>query len=444
MVIQFIRKRLSSFRIIIFGFMGVILLGALLLMLPISVKDGHGATFENTLFTSTSAVCVTGLVVKDTASYWSVFGQAVILLLIQIGGLGVITVAAFIAMISGRKISLLQRSMLQDSISANQIGGLVKMTRFIFKVALISEAIGALLMMPTFCSKYGLSGIWDAVFHSISAFCNAGFDIMGERTGHFSSLTSFASNPGIVIPICLMIITGGIGFLTWEDIAVNKFYFRRYRMQSKVVLVMTGVLIIVPTLLLFVYEYTGNSLTDRFLLSLFQAVTPRTAGFNTASLSSLSGAGTMLMIALMLIGGSPGSTAGGMKTTTLAVLAANAFSVFRRKKSVQLFGRRVDDSMVRHAATLFVMYLTLPAICAAVISIVEKIPVGICLFETASAIGTVGLSKGITPDLGLLSHSILIVLMFFGRVGGLTLIYAAVNVNSSEVSHRPVEKINVG
>ena len=318
------------------------------------------------------------------------------------------------------------------------------MTRFIFKVALISEAIGALLMMPTFCSKYGLSGIWDAVFHSISAFCNAGFDIMGERTGHFSSLTSFASDPGIVIPICLLIITGGIGFLTWEDIAVNKFRFRRYRMQSKVVLVMTGVLIIVPTLLLFVYEYTGNSLTDRFLLSLFQAVTPRTAGFNTASLSSLSGAGTMLMIALMLIGGSPGSTAGGMKTTTLAVLAANAFSVFRRKKSVQLFGRRVDDSMVRHAATLFVMFLTLPAICAAVISIVEKIPVGICLFETASAIGTVGLSKGITPDLGLLSHSILIVLMFLGRVGGLTLIYAAVNVNSSEVSHRPVGKINVG
>ena len=424
--------------------MGVILLGALLLMLPISVKDGHGATFENALFTSTSAVCVTGLVVKDTASYWSVFGQAVILLLIQIGGLGVITVAAFIAMISGRKISLLQRSMLQDSISADQIGGLVKMTRFIFKVALISEAIGALLMLPTFCGKFGLSGIWDAVFHSISAFCNAGFDIMGERTGHFSSLTSFASDPGIVIPICLLIITGGIGFLTWEDIAENKFRFRRYRMQSKVVLIMTGVLIIVPTLLLFVYEYTGKSLTDRFLLSLFQAVTPRTAGFNTASLSSLSGAGTMLMIALMLIGGSPGSTAGGMKTTTLAVLAANASSVFRRKKSVQLFGRRIDDSMVRHAATLFMMYLTLPAIAAAVISIVEKIPVGTCLFETASAIGTVGLSKGITPDLGLLSHSILIVLMFLGRVGGLTLIYAAVNVNSSEVSHRPVGKINVG
>ena len=424
--------------------MGVILLGALLLMLPISVKDGHGATFENALFTSTSAVCVTGLVVKDTASYWTGFGQAVILLLIQIGGLGVITVAAFIAMISGRKISLLQRSMLQDSISADQIGGLVKMTRFIFKVALISEAIGALLMLPTFCGKFGLSGIWDAVFHSISAFCNAGFDIMGERTGHFSSLTSFASDPGIVIPICLLIITGGIGFLTWEDIAENKFRFRRYRMQSKVVLIMTGVLIIVPTLLLFVYEYTGKSLTDRFLLSLFQAVTPRTAGFNTASLSSLSGAGTMLMIALMLIGGSPGSTAGGMKTTTLAVLAANASSVFRRKKSVQLFGRRIDDSMVRHAATLFMMYLTLPAIAAAVISIVEKIPVGTCLFETASATGTVGLSKGITPDLGLLSHSILIVLMFLGRVGGLTLIYAAVNVNSSEVSHRPVGKINVG
>ena len=261
------------------------------------------------------------------------------------------------------------------------------------------------------------------------------------------------SNPLVKIMEVVLLGTVGLHILLtlWLAITNKKARPVQYKHQQKSkthttskFMVWTGVLIIVPTLLLFVYEYTGKSLTDRFLLSLFQAVTPRTAGFNTASLSSLSGAGTMLMIALMLIGGSPGSTAGGMKTTTLAVLAANAFSVFRRKKSVQLFGRRVDDSMVRHAATLFVMYLTLPAICAAVISIVEKIPVGICLFETASAIGTVGLSKGITPDLGLLSHSILIVLMFFGRVGGLTLIYAAVNVNSSEVSHRPVEKINVG
>ena len=444
MKLRFSGRKLSSFQIIIAGFLGVILIGTLLLMLPVSAKGGNSASIEEALFTSTSAVCVTGLVVRDTASYWSDFGQAVILILIQIGGLGIVTVAAFIAMISGRKITLLQRSTLQDSISAHHIGGLVKMTGFIFKTALIVEVSGALLMLPVFCGKYGPRGIWMSVFHSISAFCNAGFDIMGDRTGPFSSLTSFAASPGIVLPVCLLIIIGGIGFLTWEDIAANRHRVRRYRMQTKVVLVTTGVLIFVPALLLFITEYTRGSAWNRLLLSLFQAVTPRTAGFNTASLPALSGTGRLLLIALMLIGGAPGSTAGGMKTTTAAVLAANALSVFRRKKSVQMFGRRIEDGTVRNAATLFLLYLTLPAAGVAVMSAAENLPVGTCLFETASAIGTVGLSLGITPDLGLLSHLILIALMFFGRVGGLTLIYAAVNINSTDVSQRPVEKINVG
>ena len=437
-------KKLSSFQLIILGFLGVILIGMVLLLLPVSVKDGCGASIETALFTSTSAVCVTGLIMEDTATYWSGFGQAVILTLIQIGGLGIITVAAFFVMISGRKITLLQRSMLQESYSAIHIGGMIKMTGFIFKIALIAEASGTLLMMPVFCGQYGFSGIWMSVFHSVSALCNAGFDIMGDKTGPFSSLTGYAANPGIVIPVCLLIVIGGIGFFTWEDIAVNRLHFHRYRMQSKVVLVTTGVLILFPLLLLFVFEYSGNSGTERFFLSLFQAITPRTAGFNTASLSSLSDVGCMLLITLMMIGGSPGSTAGGLKTTTLAVLAATAFSVCRRKKNVYLFGRRVEDGTIRHAATLLLMYLTLPVICAAVISILENLPVGSCLFETASAIGTVGLSLGLTPSLGLLSHLILILLMFFGRVGGLTLIYAAINVTSAEVSQRPVEKIHVG
>ncbi len=444
MVIRFLGKKLSSFQIIIIGFLGLILIGTLLLILPISVKDGYSVSIEDALFTSTSAVCVTGLVVQDTATYWSGFGQAVILILIQIGGLGIVSVAAFIAMISGRKITLLQRSMLQDSISAHQIGGIVKMTGFIIKIAMIAEASGALLMLPTFCSKYGVSGIWMSVFHSVSAFCNAGFDIMGDKTGPFSSLTSFASNPGIVIPICLLIIIGGIGFLTWEDVSVNKFHFRRYRMQSKVVLATTGALIIIPMMFLLLLEYTGSSVKDRIFLSLFQAITPRTAGFNTASLSSLSGAGSMLLIALMLIGGSPGSTAGGMKTTTIAVLFANVSSVFWRKKSTQLFGRRIEDGTIRNAATLFMMYLTLPMIGASVISIAENLPIGTCIFETVSAIGTVGLSLGITPSLSLISHLILILLMFLGRVGGLTLIYAAINSKNTDVSQRPVEKIIVG
>lgn len=444
MVIRFFGKKLSSFQIIILGFLGLILSGTLLLMLPISVKDGVGASIEEALFTATSAACVTGLVVKDTAIYWSGFGQAVILLLMQIGGLGIVSVAAFIAMISGRKISLLQRSMLQDSISAHQIGGIVKMTIFIFKIALTAEACGALLMFPIFCKQYGIYGIWMSLFHSVSAFCNAGFDIMGDKTGTFSSLTAFSSNVGIVIPICLLITVGGIGFLTWADVAENHFHIHRYHMQSKVVLSMTGALIIVPTFLLFLFEYTEGSFKSRILLSLFQAVTPRTAGFNTASLSSLSGAGSMLLITLMLIGGSPGSAAGGMKTTTIAVLIANASSVFYRKKSLELFGRRIEDGAIRNASTLFMMYLILPMFSAALISKVDRLPFGTCFFETVSAVGTVGLSLGITPSLSLFSHLILILLMFFGRVGGLTLVYAAIKSKKPNGAQWPVEKIIVG
>ena len=444
MVIRFLGKKLSSFQIIIFGFLGLILIGTALLMLPFAVKEGSSASLEDALFTSTSAVCVTGLVVRDTASYWSGFGQAVILILIQIGGLGIVSVAAFIAMLSGRKITLLQRSMLQDSFSAHQIGGIVKMTGFVFKIALVAELSGTLIMLPVFCGRYGLSGIWMSVFHSVSAFCNAGFDIMGDKTGPFSSLTSFASNPGIVIPICLLIIIGGIGFLTWEDIATNKLHIRSYRMQSKVVLATTGALIIVPMLLLLLFEYTSGAVKGRVFLSLFQAITPRTAGFNTVSFSYLSGAGRMLLVVLMLIGGSPGSTAGGMKTTTIAVLFSGAFSVFRRKKSAQLFGRRIEEGTIRNAITLLLMYLLLPIIGAAVISLADGLPIGVCIFETVSAIGTVGLTLGITPSLSLVSRLILILFMFFGRAGGLTLIYAAVDSKSTDVSQRPVEKIIVG
>ncbi len=444
MLLTFFRKKLSSFQIMILGFAGVIIVGTVLLMLPVAVKGGEGASMEDALFTATSAVCVTGLVVRDTASYWSAFGQAVILVLIQIGGLGIISVAAFISMISGRKISLLQRSMLQDSMSAHQLGGIVKMTGLIVQIAVISELIGALLMMPSFCGQYGISGIWLAFFHSVSAFCNAGFDIMGTRTGVFSSLTAFGTDLGIVIPICLLIIIGGIGFLTWDDLLENRFHFRRYRMQTKVVLCATAVLILIPFLLILLFEYTELPLKDRVCLALFQAITPRTAGFNTADLSAMTGAGRVLIISLMLVGGSPGSTAGGMKTTTAAVLIANALSVFRRKKNVQMFGRRIEDSTIKSAATLLSLYLLLPLIGAIIISMRESLPVDTCIFETVSAIGTVGLSLGITPSLGLGSHLVLIALMFFGRVGGLTLIYAAFSSKSTDLSQRPVEKIIVG
>ena len=441
---RFAVKKPSSFQIIILGFIGVITAGTLLLMLPIAVKEGAGATLEEALFTSTSAVCVTGLVVKDTATYWSTFGQVVILVLIQIGGLGIVSVTAFIAMISGRKISLLQRSMLQDTISAHQIGGVVKMIAFIFKVVFIVEAMGVLLMLPAFCSRYGPYGIWMSVFHSISAFCNAGFDIMGDKTGQFSSLTAFSGNLSVVLPICFLIVMGGIGFLTWNDIAKNKFNLHKYKMQSKVIITTTAVLLIVPLVLLFFTEYAGYPIKERFCLSLFQAVTPRTAGLNTANITSFTSAGRMLMIVLMLIGGSPGSTAGGMKTTTAAVLFANTFAVFRRKKNAQMFSRRIENDAVKAAATLLIMYLFLVMVGAAIISTADNIPAGTCLFETTSAIGTVGLSLGITPSLSLVSHLVLILLMFFGRVGGLTLMYAAINKKNADVSQRPVERIIVG
>lgn len=435
---------MSSFQIIICGFLAVILVGTMILMLPISTVGRQWASFETALFTSVSAVCVTGLVVQDTASFWSAFGQFVIMLLIQIGGLGIISVTAFLVTVSGRKISLLQRSLLMESISADQVGGIVKMTSFIFRLAFTVELIGATLMMPTFCINFGLSGIWMAVFHSVSAFCNAGFDVMGTHSGTFSSLTYFSDSFGVVIPICALIVIGGIGFLTWGDVAFHGIHFKRYRMQSKVIIVTTAGLILFPTLFFFLNDFAAYPLKQRLCLSLFQAVTPRTAGFNTADMAAVTGVGRVMMIVLMLIGGSPGSTAGGIKTTTAAVLCANVISTVRRRRSTQLFGRRIDDETVRQSATLLMIYPLFVLAAAQVISFIEDIPIGPCIFETASAIGTVGLSLGITPSLGTVSHMLLIMLMFFGRVGALTIMFAATSRDGLEVSQCPFAKIHVG
>ncbi len=438
------KRHLTSFQIITLGFAGVILVGALLLMLPISSKNGQVTPFNQAVFTSTSAVCVTGLVVQDTASYWSAFGQGIILVLIQIGGLGVVTVGVCFALLSGKKISLMQRSTMQDALSAPKMGGIVRFTWFILKVTFAVELIGALVMMPVFCNDYGVKGIWMAVFHSISAFCNAGFDILGTPDAPYRSLTSYMDNPVINITIMFLIVFGGIGFLTWEDIRTNRLHFKKYRMQSKVILVITAVLILVPAVYFFFFEFSQFDTDKRVLSSLFQAITPRTAGFNTADLTKLSGVGSAFIIALMLIGGSPGSTAGGMKTTTFAVLIANAFAVFRNKEDAHFFGRRIESGTVKNASTILVMYIALFLGGALVISSVEGLPIGVCFFETASAVGTVGLSLGITADLGVISQIVLIILMFLGRVGGLTLIYAAFSAKTKSLSKLPPEKITVG
>lgn len=439
-----IKKRLSSFQVILLGFAGVILLGALLLMLPISSAERVITPFNEALFTSTSAVCVTGLVVKDTGSYWSAFGQAVIITLIQIGGLGVVTIAASFSMLAGRRISLMQRSTMQDAISAPKVGGIVKLTKFIITGTFIIEAVGAISMMPVFCKNFGAKGIWMSVFHSISAFCNAGFDILGTEGNQFCSLTPYTSNPVINITVMLLIVIGGIGFLTWDDICNNKFKIKKYSMQSKIILLTSLILILLPAIYFFIFDYSDYSIGNRLLASLFQSVTTRTAGFNTTDLTKLTRPSQAIMIFLMLVGGSPGSTAGGLKTTTMAVLILNAFACFKRKENVCAFGRRIDDSVIKNASTIVMMYITLFFIGGVSICTIEKLPLVASLFETASAIGTVGLTLGITPKLSLASQIILIILMYLGRVGGLTLIYATLSVKKQINAKLPLDKITVG
>lgn len=438
------KLRLSSFQIIILGFAGVILVGALLLMLPLASAKGCVTPFPKTLFTATSAVCVTGLVVEDTGSYWSVFGQAILLVLIQVGGLGVVTVAVFFVMLSKRKISLMQRSTMQDAISAPKVGGIVRLTKFFLRGTFFIELLGALVMLPVFCRDYGWSGVWMAVFHSVSAFCNAGFDLLGQSGRPYPSLTGYAADPVINLTIMLLIVLGGIGFLTWDDVWENRLHIRRYRMQSKVILVTTVCLILLPALFFFLADYSALPIGKRLLASFFQAVSPRTAGFNTMDLTAMTEASRAMMILLMLVGGSPGSTAGGMKTTTLAVLLANAVATFRRRESPQFFGRRVGSGAVKTAATILSMYLMLFFGCGLFISSYEALPLSTCLYETASAVGTVGLTLGITPQLHLPSQLLLILLMYLGRVGGLTLVYAAMSSREPSVAKLPLEKITVG
>ncbi len=437
-------RHITSFQVIILGFLSVILLGSLLLMLPIATRSGQITPFSDTLFTATSAVCVTGLVIYDTATYWSFFGQGVILLLIQIGGMGIVTIFVAVAVVSGRKIGLMQRSTMQEAIAAPTVGGIVRRTEFIIKTVVFIELLGAAALAPVFCRDFGfLKRIWYSLFHSVSAFCNAGFDLMGIKAP-FSSVTGYAAQPVINMTIMALIIVGGIGFLTWEDVKNNKWHFKKYRMQSKVILTVTTLLICLPALYFFFFEFSHLPFVERVWVSLFQSVTPRTAGFNSTDLTLMSEVGQMLIIMLMLIGGSPGSTAGGMKTTTLAVLVSSALSVFRKKEHTHFFGRRISDNTIRNAATIFLMYITLFLIGGMMISSMEDLPLITALFETASAIGTVGLSLGVTPELGIVSHMILICLMFLGRVGGLTLVFAALSERKPSGSKYPQEKIMVG
>ena len=441
--------RITPAQIIILGFLFLIAIGTALLMLPVSTSGPGGASFLDALFTATSATCVTGLVVQDTALYWSSFGQAVLLVLIQIGGMGVVTMAVAIFIFTGRHISLKQRWVMQESISAPQVGGIVRQTRFILKTALAMEAAGAALLALRFCPQMGVRGVWYAVFHSISAFCNAGFDLMGVRSGPCSSLTSYTADSLVNIAIILLIVLGGIGFMTWQDFREHKWHLRAMRLQTKVVLSTTAILLAGGFLYFFLYEFRqpqwqSLGTGERFWAALFQTVTPRTAGFNTVDLSQMTPPSQLITILFMLVGGSPGSTAGGFKTTTLAVLLLTTAAVFRRRDTAHCFGRRLLDEALHNAMALFVIYLLLAVTGGILICCIDGIPLMGALFESSSAVATVGLSLGYTAGLSAASRLILIFLMYFGRVGGLTVIYAVTVRGTGKVSQFPQERLTVG
>lgn len=443
------KRRIAPGHIIIAGFCGMILVGTLLLMLPWATRDGQGASFLDALFTATSATCVTGLVLHDTYSYWSAFGQVVLLLLIQIGGMGVVTMAIAIFMLTGKKIGFHERLLMQESISAPQVGGIVRLTGFLLRGILLVEGIGALLLALRFCPQLGLArGLWYAIFHSISAFCNAGFDLMGEQAP-FSSLTAYTADPIVNLTIMVLILVGGLGFFVWDDLFRNRLSVHQYRLHTKLVLVTTALLLVLPFAYYFLLEF-GREVWhfgwggERWWAALFQTVTPRTAGFNTVDLTQMEESSLLLMLFLMLVGGSSGSTAGGFKTTTLATMVLCVRSVIRRYSNIRCFGRRFAPDTLRQAATLLFTYLTACLVCGVIICHVDGVALLPALFETASAVATVGLSLGLTPHLSVVSHLLLILLMFFGRVGGLTLLYAVAQGYAPEHSQMPQETITLG
>lgn len=442
------RWRLSPLRTIILGYVAIIVFGAFLLSLPLSARTGTWTNYFDALFTATSATCVTGLVVFDTYTHWSVFGQLVILLMIQVGGIGFMTLAISALTLTKRKIGLRSRYTLQESVNADHVGGIVRITRFILSRTAVLEILGAVLLSFRFCQQYGiLKGLYFSVFHSVSAFCNAGFDLMGGN-GAFSSLTAYAKDPLVNLTIAFLILSGGIGFFVWSDIQQNKLRVRRYRLHTKIVLLTTALLLLVPFLfMLFTERHNPEFQNDPLAYALgccFQTITVRTAGFNTVNLTLLSDGTLLCMILLMLIGGSPSSTAGGMKTTTFAMLITSLFSVFKKRKTIECFRRRISDDTLLQIITISAMYILLFFGCGMLLCAFDPISLKEALFETASAIGTVGLTLGITTKLSAASQLILMALMFFGRVGGLTLLLAFHDQQSGRPSKYPVEKITIG
>ena len=424
-------NKMEPTQVIVIGFAVIILVGAILLSMPISTQNGERIEFLDALFTSTSAVCVTGLVAVDTSTYWSFFGQLIIIILIQIGGLGFMTMTTLFSIIIKKRINLKERLLIQESLNQIDLSGLVRLTRYILLTTFLIEGVGALLLSTIFIPQFGiLQGVWYSIFHAISAFCNAGFDLMGSVSGPFSSLTYYVNNFTVTVTISLLIILGSIGFPVIIDVIRYK-KLSKLSIHSKIVLFSTAILIVFPMLLILLIEYNNPktlgelSFGGKILASFFQSVTLRTAGFNTIDLSVMKESSIFLMIIIMFIGASPASTGGGVKTTTIATLVLTVKSFIFGKQDIEVCGRRISETTVKKSLGIFFIGITLFLIGTLIISVTDH---GFSLleveFEVVSAIATVGLSIGGSPNLSILGKIFIMIFMFVGRVGSLTIFMA--------------------
>lgn len=437
------RFQLNAVQYLTVSFAALILLGAVLLMLPISTRDGQLPPLD-ALFTATSATCVTGLVLYDTWTKFTIFGQAVLLVLIQIGGLSFMTVSILVSILLHRRIGLHRRAVLMDTVGALQVGGVVRLTRRAVMITGLCEGIGAVLLSLWFVPRYGWGrGLWMAVFHAVSAFCNAGFDLLG--TG--ASLTTAAGEPLLNLILMVLIICGGLGFLVWDDVLTHRFQFRRWRLHSKIAFTSTLLLFGLGTLAFYILEgdhaFAGVSGGQRWLMAAFQSVTPRTAGFNTADLTALSESGTLLTMILMFVGAGSGSTGGGVKVNTVTVLVLGALAHVRRREDVDLFHRRIDDESVHKAFSTTSMYFMV-CLAGCMVLCLQGIRLDDALFEAISAIGTVGLSRGVTAALPTASKLAVILLMFAGRVGSMSVAMAVTKDRPAPRLRHVSEKILIG
>ncbi|WP_425061235.1 Ktr system potassium uptake protein B [Sporomusa carbonis] len=441
--------RLTPYQILALGFAGLILGGAFLLMTPWASATGQGLSFVDALFTATSAVCVTGLVVVDTGTYFSLFGQLVIIVLIQAGGLGIMAMATLMAILIGKRINLRERLIMQEALNQLTVSGIVRLTQYIIKVTLFIEFIGGTILAVRWYQDLGFKGIYFGYWHAISAFCNAGFDLFGSVTGEFSSITGYVEDIVVNLVISALIILGGIGFTVIADIGTNK-RFSKLSLHTKVVLVTTLVLIIFATIVIFLLEYDNPdtlanlSWQGKILGSYFQSITPRTAGYNTLDISKFSDATLFFIMLLMFIGASPTSTGGGIKTSTAGVLAAAIWALISGKNDAEMFKRRIPQSIIYKAFSVMLISGILVIFVTMMLSITEKQPFIKIFFEVTSAFGTVGLSTGITPTLTTTGKLWIILTMFAGRVGPMTLALALALKTRKGTIQYPEGKLIIG